>query len=134
MIRSIVHDQNYTPGRVTLHQQFFQKADEGRTIFPFGSGPSDRILAPVVSTEDMPMSLAPGRVAGIRFCSPIFIQHARRGGSRLRVVSSTKKSPKSSPRTFFSTLPAVLRLPPWPFYPASGPDPALVGDIDILYA
>lgn len=44
---------------------------------------------------------APGRVAGIRFCCPRFIQQARSGGSKVMVVSSTKRSAKSFPRTFF---------------------------------
>jgi hypothetical protein len=63
MIAGIVHHQNDPSSRVALHQQFFQKADEGRAVFPLSTGPGDRILAPVVGTKDMPVLFAarPGR-------------------------------------------------------------------------
>jgi hypothetical protein len=68
MIRRIVHHQNYLPSWGALHQQFFSKSDEGRTVLGFGGGPGDRIFALVVSAERVPMLLLLGRVAGIRFC------------------------------------------------------------------
>jgi hypothetical protein len=73
-----------------------------------------------------------GQIAEIRICCPIFIHQADKDGSRLRVVSSTKKSPKWSLGTIFSTLLAILQLTLCPFYFVSGPDLASAYDIDIL--
>jgi len=64
----------------------------------------------------------------VRFCCPIFIQHAHRGGSGLRVVSATKKSSKSSPRTFFNKREPGLRGPRFSFWVAGpGLEPATSG-------
>src|SRR4030042_3689467 len=75
----------------------------------------------------------PGWVAGMRRCCPTFIQQARNGGSRLSVVSSTKMSWKSSPRTFFSTRSAVHQPLPWLLCPQNGPNRILDGDTGILW-
>jgi len=108
MVRSIIHHHHHPSSRMLLHQQFFNKADEGRAILGLRRGPGDRILQPVVTTTKIwHFCFSPGLVAGIRLCCPTFIQHARSGGSSVMVVSSIKMSLKSSPRTFFSTPPAI---------------------------
>ena len=134
MVSSIIHHQNHSFRRVALHQQFFQETDEGGAVFGLGGRPGDGIFQPVIATKDMPLLLCPGRVAGIRFCCPFFIQQARSGGSRVTVVSSTKMSSKSSPRTFFSTPPTNQPLSLWLLCPANGPNHTLAADIDILCA
>ena len=57
MVSSIVHHQNHSFLRVLLHQQFFQKADEGGTVLRLGNRPGNRIVQPVVATKDMPFLL-----------------------------------------------------------------------------
>jgi len=82
VVRSVVHHQNYSFRRVSLHQQFFQKDDECGTVLRQGDRPSDRVTEPVIATKNRPfLFFTCGLVAGIRFCCPIFIQQALRGGS-----------------------------------------------------
>ena len=53
MIRSVIHDQHYSPNRVFFDQQVLQKADEMRAVLGFGNRPGDRIVDPVVTTKHM---------------------------------------------------------------------------------
>lgn len=54
MVRSVVHHQNHAFRRVLLHQHFFQKADEGGTVFCLGCRPGDGVFQPVIAAKDMP--------------------------------------------------------------------------------
>lgn len=91
------------------------------------------VQADVVPSKMCRFCFVPGWVAGIRCCCPAFIQHALKGGSRLSVVSSTKMSWESSPRTFFSTGPAVHQPWIWLLCLANGLNCISNGDTGILW-
>jgi|WetSurMetagenome_2_1015567.scaffolds.fasta_scaffold86492_1 hypothetical protein len=126
--------QNRPSSRVSLHQQFFKKVDKRSPVLGFRRRPDEAIFLPVVTAKNVSLLFFCWSVAGIHLCCPIFVHHTRCGGSSVTVISSTKMSLKSSPRTFFSTLPTDLRPQPWHLYPANGPDPAFNHGIYILFA
>ncbi len=80
MVSRVIHHQYHSPGWVLCDQQVLQKVDELRAVLGFGNCPGDGIVDPMVATKHMPFLFDPGRVAGISFCCPIFIQQALSGG------------------------------------------------------
>ena len=59
MIRSIIHRQDHSHFGVLFHQQFFQEADECRTVLRLSSRPGEGVFLPVETAKDMPFLLCP---------------------------------------------------------------------------
>ncbi len=90
VVGSVIHDHNQPLVGKDGKCQIFQKGNEGFAVFLRASTPGNVAELPMVSPENMAMQRCAG--AGMRWRCPRFIQQRRKGGCKLRVVSSRKRS------------------------------------------
>jgi hypothetical protein len=76
MVGSVIHDKNDGLSRIGMHQQVFEKLNEGLTVFSLDLNVSDAIRPVIVRANYMQVR-AQARLpvkAGMVFCCPRFIQ------------------------------------------------------------